>query len=453
MRGRNTYKLSPAFGSLKVKGIDGAEVYIDGKKEGTIPFKKEILSPGVHRIKVVKEFYKPFETQVKIIEGEPTEVEAIMEENYAFLTVEGNPPDVDIFIDGKRYGEGRVEEVKVEAGEHIIEVGDPEYYQVFKKKVVLLPKEKRRVEAKPVPRVGKLIVLSRPPGGKVFIDGKMVGETPYEGEIIRGKHFIKVTKEDYFEGSESLFVEEGEVRTVEITIKKYKPAAINIDAEPDDAEIYINGERKSKGRMEVEPYKEINILAKRSGYYEEKESIQGLSPGEFKNFSFRLKKKPTWFQKEPKGFYITGNFGGLTTVVDWGGEAEAEGEPDKPFISGLTGRMFGGGIGYYIYPSETTSFIFEFSGLEFGIGYNNIQFSDTSLNMIYFLINMAFGIKQFSLYGGISFGYQWIGDYSGGQVHGDVGIISLIENHFLLKMGVSFGEHSISYGLNFGVVL
>jgi hypothetical protein len=442
-----TYKLSPAFGSLKVKGINGAEVYIDEKKEGNIPFEKKILSPGIHRIKVVKEFYKPYEKEVKIIEGEITEIEAVMEENFAFLSIETSPPDIEVFIDGKKIGKGKVDNVKVEAGEHVIEAGDPEYYKVFKKKIALNPKEKRKIKAEAIPRLGKLIVLSKPPEGTLFIDGKMVGKTPYEIEVLRGEHFIKVTKEGYFEGSDKVFVEEGDVKTVEITIKKYQPAVINIDTIPGDAEIYINGERKNKERIEVEPYKAIDILAKKKGYYDAKEFILGLFPGERKNILLELEKKPTWFQKKPKGFYITGNFGGLSSVVDWG--VEGEGEPDRPFVGGPSGIMLGGGIGWYIYPSSISSII----GCDISIVYNKIQFSDKDLNMFYFPINMVLGIDEFSLYGGISFGYQWIEDSSGGQVHGEFGIISLIKNHFLLKIGTSFGEHSISYGLNFGVVL
>jgi hypothetical protein len=108
--------------------------------------------------------------------------------------------------------------------------------------------------------------------------------------------------------------------------------------------------------------------------------------------------------------------------------------------------MLGGSMGYYLYPRNVV-------GLEIGMNFNNIQISDTSLNMLYFPINIALGIKQFSFYSGISFGYQWIGNSSGGQVHFEIGFISLIKNHFLLKIGSSIGGNSISYGLNLGVVL
>ena len=437
----NLFELSPAFGSIIVKGMKGATVFIDDREEGVIgdkPFFKEILPPGRHSVLVKKKYYKPHKEDVFVREGEVVEVNAVLKENHAFLTIEFPPEiereDVEVFIDGESYGKGRMERLKVEAGEHVIEAGNPEKFKPFRQKIALSPLEHRTVRLSPVPRKGKIIVVSQPTGGTVFIDGKEAGTAPLEIEVFRGEHLIEVTKKGYYKGSKKVRIEEGETKHVKIEILKYQPARVYINVEP-EAELYIDDEYLGSGwgfEKEVEPNRTIRILAKRKGYYESSEEI-ALRPGEVKSIDLRLKKKPTWFQKEPKGFYVTGNFGGLTTF-------------GENLLSTPTGPMFGVGIGYYIYPRSVI-------GLEIGMSYDNIQFSDTNLNMLYFPINMALGVKQFSFYLGSSFGYQWIGDSSGAQIHFEVGFISLIKNHFLLKIGTSIGEHSISYGLNFGVVL
>jgi tetratricopeptide (TPR) repeat protein len=50
-------------------------------------------------------------------------------------------------------------------------------------------------------------VRSDPKGAEVFIDGKLVGKTPYEGNFPLGEHRLVLRKEGYFEHSEELAVD------------------------------------------------------------------------------------------------------------------------------------------------------------------------------------------------------------------------------------------------------
>jgi hypothetical protein len=86
------------------------------------------------------------------------EVNAVLKENHAFLTIEFPPEieeDVEVFIDGESSGKGRMTGVKVEAGEHVIEAGNPEKFKPFKQKIALSPLEHRTVKLSPVPKEGK----------------------------------------------------------------------------------------------------------------------------------------------------------------------------------------------------------------------------------------------------------------------------------------------------------
>jgi tetratricopeptide (TPR) repeat protein len=50
-------------------------------------------------------------------------------------------------------------------------------------------------------------VRSEPKGAEVFVDGKLVGKTPYEGDFPLGEHRLVLRKEGYFEHSEELEVD------------------------------------------------------------------------------------------------------------------------------------------------------------------------------------------------------------------------------------------------------
>lgn len=84
-----------SFGSIDVlakdgdDNADGADVYLDGEKVGTIPDSFE-SAEGAHQLEVVKEGFKRFESWVEVKKGESIEVEVTLE------PVEIHSADVDL---------------------------------------------------------------------------------------------------------------------------------------------------------------------------------------------------------------------------------------------------------------------------------------------------------------------------------------------------------------------
>ena len=59
----------------------------------------------------------------------------------------------------------------------------------------------------PSPGVGYLEFVSEPVGAEIFLDGNVVGRTPYTSEVIAGKHEIEFRKEGYYPATQSTTVE------------------------------------------------------------------------------------------------------------------------------------------------------------------------------------------------------------------------------------------------------
>ncbi|HSD11762.1 MAG TPA: serine/threonine-protein kinase [Candidatus Binatia bacterium] len=68
----------------------------------------------------------------------------------------------------------------------------------------------------PSPGVGYLEFVSEPVGAEIFLDGSVVGRTPYTSEVTAGKHEIEFRKDGYFPATQSTTVEPNKRVTIEL---------------------------------------------------------------------------------------------------------------------------------------------------------------------------------------------------------------------------------------------
>jgi serine/threonine protein kinase len=68
----------------------------------------------------------------------------------------------------------------------------------------------------PRPGVGYLEFVSEPKGAEIFLDGNVVGRTPYTSEVTAGNHEIEFRKEGYYPATQSTTVEPNKRITIEL---------------------------------------------------------------------------------------------------------------------------------------------------------------------------------------------------------------------------------------------
>ena len=74
---------------------------------------------------------------------------------------------------------------------------------------------------KPTPLYGSLNIESTPNFATIYIDRKLVGETPkYISEILVGQHEVKLIKDDYSDYDVTVTINKGEQKTVQATMAK-----------------------------------------------------------------------------------------------------------------------------------------------------------------------------------------------------------------------------------------
>jgi serine/threonine protein kinase len=125
-------ELTPKFGYLTVYSLDGADVYIDENYAGHPPIIEYKLSIGNHNIKVNKNDYNAYSTDVYINSGDSKTISAELTPKFGYLAVYsylGIP--CDVYIDNKWIGSTPLSKYKISSGAHNIEckIGELPIYE------------------------------------------------------------------------------------------------------------------------------------------------------------------------------------------------------------------------------------------------------------------------------------------------------------------------------------
>jgi hypothetical protein len=236
------------FGSIEVTSDPpGAQVFLDGveHKEPTPTVIEEVAAEEKHEIKVVKRGFKPWVRTVEPKDDKPLPIPASLERLLTTIGIESTPSGASVFLDGAEHSELTPTEIlKVTAGEeHEIRVEK----RGFKPWVGIVEPEDDKplsIEAPLERLVGSIIVKSTPPGASVFLDNskKSSGSTPMELPDVSADdvHVVKVTKEGYELGVQTITVKPDERREVEVALKPLM-GKLKIKVRP-WARVYVDGE-------------------------------------------------------------------------------------------------------------------------------------------------------------------------------------------------------------------
>jgi hypothetical protein len=180
----------------------GAEIFIDGVYQGKTDLLLTLGEGQQHSIRLSLPGYYTYNTTVILQERVQHEIESIyhdfiqLPEN-GTLSIQSIPYSAEISLDGVIVGNTNIILKNVKPGTHSITLrkyGFDDYSVSFQTSV----EKQEEVNVTLRPQDGILNIDSRPVNGGVYIDGAYVGNTPYTGQFIQGKHKIEI-KSDAFD--------------------------------------------------------------------------------------------------------------------------------------------------------------------------------------------------------------------------------------------------------------
>jgi len=159
--------------------------------------------------------------------------------------------------------------------------------------VFLEPNEFKKVDLVLAKAKGGLKIVTAPLEANIFFDSKSMGKTPQTLiGLDAGEHLIKLTKQGYINYEKLVFVEDGEVKRLDIKMEKLQPATLRIVSQPPNCEVFVNNQQKGRTPTAVHDLMPGTVQIKITNpLYEDWQEAIVLGNGENKNISPELKKK------------------------------------------------------------------------------------------------------------------------------------------------------------------
>ncbi len=206
--------------AIDVNGA-GAEIFLDDKSLGKSPLAKPVrVLSGPHRVRVHKDGFLPWEQAPNAPAQAQTAVAVKLEVDArkARLNVreQSNAP-VHVYVDGVDMGVAPWSG-DVEPGEHEIIVKSATMLAT-PQKVTVAKGETREIIAAASATSASLKVSTADGKGVIYIDGKVVGEGVFSGEIPAGPHKVMVKRDGYDPFEEDIALKEKENVSRSVTLQ------------------------------------------------------------------------------------------------------------------------------------------------------------------------------------------------------------------------------------------
>lgn len=203
--------LQPNFGYLTINAPADATVYINNQLKGNGLWQGK-LNAGIYYLEVRSDKHRPAKKELNILAGNKDTVDLQPTPIYGSLDVMTNPPGAKILIDNKEYGTTPNTIYNLPIGDCKVQL-IKEGYATMNSAVVItdgrstelsetLLLSNANVNNVPTQTNNQILtetnsnrrlvnIVSNPTNAKLFIDDKLVGQTPFEGSLSIGYHNLR----------------------------------------------------------------------------------------------------------------------------------------------------------------------------------------------------------------------------------------------------------------------
>lgn len=276
--------LKQAFGWLQISGSGDEKMSIDGRPMTFVPNKRLELMSGHYKVLLEKPLHQPYERTIEIQDSVVCKIEPRFVVNYRELEFKVYN-EAEIWVDDVKVATGSWKG-KLEYGTHRIECRK-ESHRTTELMLNVDPQTLGPIVLEsPEPIYGTLIVNSTPVGAEIFVDDKLVGNTPGTIRVLVGQRNVSVKRTGYNTENRTVNIKEDETARVELKLNDIIP--ITISSTP-NATLYIDGKQVGKTPWSdkvIAGEHEIRLQALR--FYDFEKTIKVGEP--YKKYSFKLKR-------------------------------------------------------------------------------------------------------------------------------------------------------------------
>ncbi len=291
---RKRIKLRPAFGTLALTSApSGAAVEIDGRRRGVTPLTIPRLPSGSYLVSLQLRNHFRARQRVRISDGATTSRHVVLQSDRGRLRVTSTPAGATVSLDGQKVGRTPLSLAAVAAGPHRVRVHlDRPPHRPHQENVTVAVGQETAVNARLVPRVGSVLVITTPPGARVSLDGTPRGRAPVKlTGVFVGRHIVQVQAAGMTPQRRDVTVLEGEAAYARITLSS-KPS-LRVACSEAGSTLTVNGEEQAGPRAHLRGLASGSYKVKcaKDGFRDLERDI-ALSAGDNKKITLTMSSKP-----------------------------------------------------------------------------------------------------------------------------------------------------------------
>lgn len=242
----------------------GAMVLVNGVEKGRTPLTIKGIPGGETTIELQLAGYETLTRRLNLSAGQEEAITLTLKPLPATLTLVSIPPKARLYIENQFAGEAPVEKKNLAAGEVRVRAELPGYRSLAR--TLTLKRGDNLTEEFRLERdTGRLVVVTRPAGVEVRVDGKAAGTTksgqgasadaysePLRLDVAAGeKHRVTLVRDGYLDDAHAVTIKSGETNEIRSTLQR----VIVIDTEVETAYGSFSGalvERYADGSIKLE---------------------------------------------------------------------------------------------------------------------------------------------------------------------------------------------------------
>ena len=241
----------PGILQLAVTPEGPVTVYSGAKQIGSSPPEQIELSAGRHRLRLERDRYQPFLTEIEIEGlGRTQLLKAQLEPDWADITLNSEPGGAEISIGGSVVGTTPLT-LELLSGDHLVTM-TKELYSRYEQSISVVAGKAERHVIRLDPLPGMLKIDSNPTDVAILVDKVYRGTTPLTVAVSSGAdHRIEAALPDHVPVNQTISVEPGEERNIHFTLEPLM-GTVYLAISPPDANLLLDGAPISNSQLQLE---------------------------------------------------------------------------------------------------------------------------------------------------------------------------------------------------------
>ena len=189
--------LVPTYGWLNVKGdqLENAVVFIDDKMEGKVPIVNKKLTSGTYRVRIEKDMYKPYETDVTISDNETTVYSPTLDANFGWLQIGDTLAGASVYVNDSLIGTAPISRHTLIKGEYSVRIVK-NLYKPYEETIEII-EDQVKILSPDLEVDFATVSLSTVDDAELWVNGQYKGTGSWSGKLKTGSYTFEARKDKY----------------------------------------------------------------------------------------------------------------------------------------------------------------------------------------------------------------------------------------------------------------